>query len=69
MALTKNAPSAPTRLKRPRNSKAGKKAKRADEVKYRPDTEFAILPGEDPREFESLFSQLASECEVKAGAV
>jgi hypothetical protein len=43
------------------NSKAGKKAKRADKVKYRPDTEFAILPGEDPREFESLFGQLASE--------
>jgi hypothetical protein len=43
------------------NSKAGKKAERADKVKYRPDTEFAILPGEDPREFESLFGQLASE--------
>ena len=35
------------------NSKAGMKAKRADE--------FAILPGEDAREFENLFGQLASE--------
>ena len=43
------------------NSKAGMKAKRADE--------FAILPGEDAREFENLFGQLAPDGPVEEDLV